>query len=609
MKLLENNEKALKDRFPGLLQQLNETPSTSVDFSIKTNSDFSITVHEKTIHPYGKNHGKSLIDLWVHSLELNTETCYTLNGFGLGTHIEALLANSDPSTVFFLAEQDPQWLKALFSTKDCEALLRNERFAFTFGTVDDSLMEPLHMFPLINLQEAKNLTFAPLYAFNEDYYNRFLEHFVRYFAYSKSLHATNIGDASLWQETSIKNLPYLLESPDIESMRDIFKDLPVVLISAGPSLDEAIAFLKEAQKHAVLVCVNSAYRKLTNNGITPHITLAGDPREATLAGYKGSDTSKSFLVSPCFVNHEVAKLFNGRTFTWSGKNTLVTLFRSRIGLLPGSVISEKNTISSCIADLAKLWGSKKVCLVGQDLALAADGQSHTKDSIYADREHLYLNLEDCQYLPGNTLKEVPVHKRLVDFLKAFEQVVADAPEIEFINTAENGAKIKGVAYCPYAQALDALGKASSEKAWDKLASCCGTQEKKHTTPEALQKIIQPTQQFAQRVFEICTKAALAIETLPDTFKSPNYQKHAKVAACDACATEINKLLDSHTRDYEVLYEGQTKAELFTYVKKVKEMKASTPHWERLQNNKEYFWALAQGAYFLTNKLGNTLSKT
>lgn len=606
MKLLESNEKILKKRFPGVLKKLDTISEPTKNFELINSETFSITINENLIYPYGKNYSKSLINLWARALKLAPANCYTLSGFGIGTHVETLLEISDPSTVFFLVEQNPQWLKTVLSKKDCETLLSNERFVLTTGNIDDGLMEPLHIFPLINIEETKNIIYAPLHALNENYYNRFLEAFVRYFAFSKNLHTTNIGDAALWQEATIQNLPYLIEAPDIEIMRNLFKGLPIILIAAGPSLDEAIPFLKKAQEHAVLVCVNSAYRKLIHSDIIPHITLAGDPREATFAGYEGCDTSTSFLVSPCFANHDVIKLFDGRTFTWSGKNSLMTLMRSRIGLLPGSTVAEKNTISTCIADLAKIWGSTKIFLVGQDLALGADGQSHTKDSIYADRQHLHLNLEDCQYLPGNTLDKVPVHKRLIDFLKAFEQVVADNPDLEFINTAASGAKIKGANYYNYEKALQALGNGSSKEVLKQLAACCSQKQNICVLSEQLRKAILPTQRFSQRILELCTKAALAIESLPDNFESQNYQNHARIAACDAYVNEVNKLLDGHPRDYEVLYDGQTKAELFDYVKRIKSIKASSTHWERLQHNKEYFWALAQGAYFLTNHLNNLI---
>ena len=75
---------------------------------------------------------------------------------------------------------------------------------------------------------------------------------------------------------------------DIGEFTDQFRDIPFILVGAGPSLDESIEFLREMQDHAIIVASNSPYRKLINSGIKPHLVVTADPMSPTLAAFRMS---------------------------------------------------------------------------------------------------------------------------------------------------------------------------------------------------------------------------------------------------------------------------------------------------------------------------------
>ena len=54
----------------------------------------------------------------------------------------------------------------------------------------------------------------------------------------------NVRTATNLQENTLKNIPHMVHAPDVGELRDKFKDIPFILIGAGPSLDESIDFLK-----------------------------------------------------------------------------------------------------------------------------------------------------------------------------------------------------------------------------------------------------------------------------------------------------------------------------------------------------------------------------
>ena len=59
-------------------------------------------------------------------------------------------------------------------------------------------------------------------------------------------------------------------------LRDKFRGVPAICVSAGPSLDEAIGELKQINHHALIIACDSAVNALVNSGITPHVVVTVD---------------------------------------------------------------------------------------------------------------------------------------------------------------------------------------------------------------------------------------------------------------------------------------------------------------------------------------------
>ena len=122
---------------------------------------------------------------------------------------------------------------------------------------------------------------------------------------------------------------------------------------------------------------------------------------------------------------------------------------------------EQGTVSGCVLDLSKLFGCKKVILIGQDMCVRADGKYYTDDSAYADTGRHFTNKMEGHKLPGNTLPEVVVEGRLFVYLKTFEKFISENPKVSYKNLAKTGVKIKGADYMEFSDALEWIGSDSS----------------------------------------------------------------------------------------------------------------------------------------------------
>ena len=210
-------------------------------------------------------------------------------------------------------------------------------------------------------------------------------------------------------------MAHMAKSPDVGELADQFQDIPFILVGAGPSLDDSIDFLRSIQDKAIIVTSNSPYRKLINSGIKPHLVVTADPLSPTLAGFQNVSLEES-PCTPFSAYPEIVRRFSGRILSWVTFSPIVESLKEYMGEKPGTPIMEQGTVSGCVLDLSKLFGCKKVILIGQDMCVRADGKYYTDDSAYADTGRHFTNKMDGHKLPGNTLPEVVVEGRLFVYL-------------------------------------------------------------------------------------------------------------------------------------------------------------------------------------------------
>jgi hypothetical protein len=535
-------------------------------------------------------------------MDLSPKLLYTVTGFGLGHHIREFLNAVDHNYMIFAGEKNPNLLLEVFAAVDCSDILKDERFFLGVGELDDKYYSPMQEAAVIGVSNIYPMSYSPLQSIDDQYYDKFQAEAIRQYLFLRPLYMSSLDMADLLQENTLENMKILMDAPDLNVTRNKFSDIPVILVGAGPSLDESVDFLKAVQDKAIIVCSNTPYRKLINSGITPHFVVAADPKDYTSKGLEGLPIENTYLAAPLSAPRSVIKLFKGRTFTWTGISPLGLALRQRLGMGPGSIIVEQGTVSACILDIARLWGTRKLIMVGQDMAMTESGKYYTEDSLYADEGNMMDDPKGCHRLPGNTLKDVPVESRLFVYLKTFEQFIEKYPQIEYRNTARLGVKIKGCPYLDYNQALDWIGNADNSRVRDELEKYLQPTINEEENKKRLAEALKPTIEYTKNVFKTSMESALKIEMLPEKFEKHNYANNSKVTNCLRDADRVNAAIDSSQEDYQILFDGKAKAELVNYKKNIRGIKFENKRWEALMRNREYYWALVEGANYTITSL-------
>jgi hypothetical protein len=177
-------------------------------------------------------------------------------------------------------------LRDTLSRIDCSEILSHERFGFGTGELDDGFYVDVQNAALTEISEVNTAVFSPLHSVDEGYYDKMRNELLRQYLVVRPLMEVNVRTSINIQQNSFTNLAHMATSPDVGELKDQFKDVPFILIGAGPSLDESIDFLRKVQDKAIIVASNSPYRKLINSGIRPHLVVTADPMEPTLAGFQ-----------------------------------------------------------------------------------------------------------------------------------------------------------------------------------------------------------------------------------------------------------------------------------------------------------------------------------
>ncbi|QNM88301.1 6-hydroxymethylpterin diphosphokinase MptE-like protein [Aliarcobacter cryaerophilus] len=156
-----------------------------------------------------------------------------------------------------------------------------------------------------------------------------------------------------------------------------FKNIPVLYLAAGPSLDENIDWIKKNQNKFFIVTIGAAYKKLLANNIRIDIITSLDESHF-LSTMQFDDESVSkiskdtIILSGNMTNEGVLKKFNQENLF------LFELYKSL----------NKNNISFCgysigeiTLDILLHFNAKDIYLIGLDLALNQEtGESHAKGS-------------------------------------------------------------------------------------------------------------------------------------------------------------------------------------------------------------------------------------
>ena len=382
-------------------------------------------------------------------------------GMGLGFFLEKVGGESNEKHIFIVVEPEPGIIKLALENCDLSEHLLSKKIIIAPTTEDVT-------FTLEFINENKTIddwmVIVEKYALNHNTYTSISIAAMNALNQIRCNIGTVVGAGKQIADNDIANLPYIIHKRGISELKGLYKGLPAILVSTGPSLGKNLYRLIKAQENAIIIAVGQALRPLLSYGIRPDFICSVDFGEVNLTHYDGLMEEDVPLV---VLNRSFAlllKRWQGPLFVSASpmipthsdhENRVHKILTEKGGTLQGGSVAHMNY------GLALTLGCSPIVLIGQDLAYEGD-QSHFPQAdtrgilrpgpngdlqwvVKDPRSHLNetnYTMGPPVTVPGYYLKDVMTNSGLSSFITSFENLFAMYPNTPVINATEGGAHIK-----------------------------------------------------------------------------------------------------------------------------------------------------------------------
>lgn len=363
-----------------------------------------------------------------------------VQGFGFGYLVEALLQAVPSSASIIVIEPDWKLFLTAMRVRDLEKVFQSSQIAWVITEEVDAVKSAFRRAYDREKHSGVKFTGLPGYlAAYEDYFNKVYTIIKDVINVSLLNLATLIKMGGDSTTNTFKNLPYYIANPGVRTLFDQFKDVPAIIVAAGPSLDKNIDLLHEAKGKAVIIAVGTAAKALQKKGIQPDFIKTIDPHALNYEHFKDVDTEKSCLITDIRSNWMITANYKGPMFVLG--YVPVTNWIKDVVEDKGATESGGSVANNAMT-VAYHMGANPIVLVGQDLAFARDGKTHAAGTAY-EKNVAASKEKDMFYVKANDGGELLTARNFYQFLRFFEDWFRMFPDRKYINATEGGAFIEG----------------------------------------------------------------------------------------------------------------------------------------------------------------------
>ncbi|EPZ1883362.1 motility associated factor glycosyltransferase family protein [Campylobacter upsaliensis] len=272
----------------------------------------------------------------------------------------------------------------------------------------------------------------------------------------------NPQDATQGINQFIQHLPKMLTHPTLHNLLDKRQNKAetAIIVATGPSLNKQLPLLKKYAKRASIFCLDASYAILAKENIKPDYVLSLERVEATSKFF--DNDFKEFDKDVLFI---LPTLTHPKTLTYIEKNHRDYILIPRLLPLAQELKFKEFgflngwSVAHMAYSIAWALEHKNIILIGQDLAFAKDGTTHSKDYPRgletAKREiGAIMQTELKAYGGKGKVKSTKIWSIFKDF---YEQLIyLSRNSCKTYNATEGGARIEGAIEKPFKELCESL---------------------------------------------------------------------------------------------------------------------------------------------------------
>jgi cytochrome c-type biogenesis protein CcmH/NrfG len=441
MSYFEKNLKALEKRCPGIARMMKQEMDTShieVRPSKKGMPTVRITTpHGERVIVHDEIDPSAKAEEHVKKLDLSGKSGSVLLGFGLGYLALEIVKAMEEGHLLIICEADPALFRTALEYTDLERVFETTSVKLLLGNEIDIAPHIFSLSMKYLTSKISVITFHPSLAVDPEVYNNLYKK-AQEAALLVKVNANTILYAGREMAGNIlANTMEIIRSAGIGRLFNKFRDIPAIIVGAGPSLEKNVVHLQEVREKAVIIAADRTLGLLLPLGITPHLVPSIDYSRVNYdekyASLQMSD--KLYMVFSQTLHHNITKKFWGGKFvlgTHDALSTVLSYYWGEKGYVPTGL--HVGHLAFC---LANAMGCNPIILTGMDLAFSGD-KVHAED-IETRERYVSSDTFASEGIFGEMLQsDAPFRSFVFDLNRAIRQTQALC-----IDASEGGAKKEG----------------------------------------------------------------------------------------------------------------------------------------------------------------------
>ncbi len=395
-------------------------------------------------------------------------------GFGNGILFKALLQNKNHQHIVVF-EKDIEIIWIMFHILDFSSELQSARLmVLQTSSLDIEFFS--------NFCSSK-----PFFQFSRIYFLELMSHYYERFhedilGLNKKLaenfknsivsYGNDPLDALQGIEQFVYNLPQMITHPSYKELLSKRKGISdtAIIVSTGPSLTKQLPLLKKYANKATIFCADSSYPILAKHGIKPDYVLSLERIPLTSEFFNndfGEFDKDIVFVCAGVVHPKTIEYLKNKTFIITQK---VLAFPYYINLKNFCYAAVGFSVAHMAYEFATHLSHKNIIFIGQDLAYAKDGFSHTKDYKNLDKHEGHFQRDkgkfQCLAYGGDGKAESSEVWTMFRFF--LQDTISRNIISTTYNCTEGGARIEGTIEKPFLWACENLLDKDLNKPFEKL---------------------------------------------------------------------------------------------------------------------------------------------
>jgi len=490
----EINSKILRDRYPGLLDQLTRgddgLASEYIKIETSASGEPALKIKELYVHSPRDpaKEGKRLAESAIAESAAGNKTSssvFIVLGFGLGYAAQAV-AELKPQSPIIIVEKYPALLRLAFELRNMEALLSRNNTAFVLDA--EGIHTALSHFEKgaeegLKIETLRN---RPLTGIDEEWYSP-IEKKIRTWKMKNDVNSATLKKfGKRWVRNILRNASAIRDLPGISRLAGLAggggasgdgasgdgasgdgasgdgasgdasgEPLPVFMAAAGPGLDKVSALLPEIRKRCLIVAVDTSLRFLARNGVEPDFALVIDPQYWNSRHLDRCVGGNTILIVESAVYPPVLRLPFRGMYLCGSLFPLGKFIEERVD--PKGALATGGSVATSAWDFSRLLGARRIWIAGLDLSFPGN-KTHYRGAQFEEKalaesrrltpseSWLARAMRDgiaCNgpALGGGTVRS---DRRLSLYAAWFENCFRQYPEIKNFSLSDGGLAIAGL---------------------------------------------------------------------------------------------------------------------------------------------------------------------